>query len=138
MKMARGFKLPKAEYLQQWFNKYKYLILVCLVGLALLLWPKSTDAKDLNRPVSNTESVDQVAALERQMEDLFSSISGVGQVKVLLTVKSSTETVYAYDTDQSTSKRENEQSQSIKTELITVGSGSGEAPSTFTYEKRKK
>ena len=128
MKMARGFKLPKAEYLQQWFNKYKYLMLVCLVGLALLLWPKSTDAKDLNRSVSNTESVDQVAALERQMEDLFSSISGVGQVKVLLTVKSSTETVYAYDTDQSTSKRENEQSQSIKTELITVGSGSGEAP----------
>ena len=63
MKMTREFKLPKTEYLQQWFDKYKYLLLVCLVGLALLLWPKSTDAKDLNRPVSNTESVDQVSAV---------------------------------------------------------------------------
>ena len=126
--MTRGFQMPKAEYLQQWFDKYKYLLLVCLVGLILLLWPKSTDAATKVKAVSESSYKDQVAALERQMEDLFSSISGVGQVKVLLTVKSSTETVYAYDTDRSTSKRENEQSQSIKTELITVGSGSGEKP----------
>ena len=128
MNMTRGFQMPKAEYLQQWFDKYKYLLLVCLVGLILLLWPKNTDAATKVNAVSESSYKDQVAALERQMEDLFSSISGVGQVKVLLTVKSSTETVYAYDTDRSTSKRENEQSQSIKTELITVGSGSGEMP----------
>ena len=128
MKITNGFKLPKTEYLQHWFDKYKYPVLVCLVGLILLIWPKSTDTYEKKQTVTGTASIDQVAALERQMEDLFSNISGVGKVKVLLTVKSSTETVYAYDTDQSTTKRENEQLQSIKTELITVGSGSGEKP----------
>ena len=94
MKMTREFKLPKTEYLQQWFDKYKYLLLVCLVGLVLLLWPKGTDTKETNRTVSNTENADQVAALERQMEDLFSSISGVGQVKVLLTEEQGGEVFY--------------------------------------------
>ena len=87
MKTTHNFKLPKAEYLQQWFDKYKYPILVCLVGLVLLLWPKSADAPAKKQPAASTGSIDQVATLERQMEDLFSSISGVGKVKVLLTVK---------------------------------------------------
>lgn len=128
MKEVRGFNLPKAEYLQRWFDKYKYPILVCLVGLVLLLWPKNVDAPAKKESVVDTNGTDRVEVLEHQMEDLFSSISGVGKVKVLLTVKSGTETVYAYDTDQSISKRENEQSQNIKTELVTVGGGSGEKP----------
>ena len=28
-------------YLQKLFDKYKYILLVCLVGLVLLLWPQS-------------------------------------------------------------------------------------------------
>ena len=128
VKEILGLKLPKAEYLQRWFDKYKYPLLVCLVGFVLLLWLKSADAPIKKQAPVSTNGADQVAVLERQMEDLFSSISGVGRVKVLLTVKSGTETVYAYDTDQSTTKQEAEQSHSIKTELITVGSGSGETP----------
>ena len=75
MKEILGLKLPKAEYLQRWFDKYKYPLLVCLVGFVLLLWPKSADAPTKKQVPVSTNGADQVAVLERQMEDLFSSIS---------------------------------------------------------------
>lgn len=124
-----NLKLPKPEYLQRWFDKYKYPLLVCLVGLVLMLWPKNEDATaERKSPEPVSQSTEQTAQLERQMEALFSQMSGVGRVKVLLTLKSSKETVYAYDTDSSLSKQENSMSQSSKAELITVGNGSGETP----------
>ncbi len=128
MKPKLDLRLPKPEYLRQWFDKYKYPLLVCLVGLVLLAWPKGTEGSDQKSPHAELQKEDQTAALEQQMEQLFSKISGVGKVKVMLTLKSSQETVYAYDTDSSVNRQENGLSQSNKSELIIVGSGSGETP----------
>ena len=118
----------KKEYLQKWIDKYKYPLLVCFVGLLLLLWPQNADESAHKNVGEIVQEVNHIAALEMQMEQLFSQISGVGKVKVMLTLKSSQETVYAYDTDQNTDRRENSLSQSNKTQMVIVGSGNGEAP----------
>lgn len=128
MKSKIDLRWPKPEYLRQWLDKYKYPLLVCLIGLILLLWPKGADAPETRSTAGALQAEDQTAELESQMEALFSKISGVGKVKVMLTLKSSKETVYAYDTDSSMNRQEDTLSQSSKSELIIVGSGSGEAP----------
>lgn len=125
MKELRG-KLP--EYFLHWFDKYKYLLLVCLVGLVLIVLPgKGTSKADSDTEETAQTVADQAVALEKQMETVFSQITGVGNVRVLLTVKSSEESVYAYDRNTSSSQTETGSSQSSQTELITVGGGSNES-----------
>lgn len=128
MKIKLDRRVLQPEYLRRWFDKYKYPILICLAGLILLLWPGgSKDAAE--DPESTTvQAEDQTKVLEAQMEELFSKISGVGKTKVLLTVKSSQENVYAYDTDSKITQKEDELTQSQKSQLILMGSGSSEAP----------
>lgn len=128
MRSKINFKLPKLEYLPRWFDKYKYPMLICLVGLVLILWPNDTTKPEEKKMVEITGVEEQTKELEAKMEALFSSMSGVGKVRVMLTVKSGQETIYAYDTDCSTTRREDEQNQTVKSELIVVGSGSGESP----------
>lgn len=128
MKQRTAFKLPQREYLREWFDKYKYLLLLCIVGLIFLMWPGSKESKADERKDTVIQAEDSVEALQKQMEELFAQISGVGKVRVLLTVKSSKESIYAYNTDSSSAYGENETDESFRSELITVGSGTGETP----------
>ena len=84
--------LPK-QRINALFGKYKYPILVLLVGLALLALPKSEPPEQVQLP-AETVAVD----LERRLEALLSQIAGAGQVRVLLTEDTGRETVYQTDT----------------------------------------
>ena len=128
MNIKMDIKWMKKEYLRKWIDKYKYPLLVCCIGLVLLLLPQYADGSAQKNVGGNVQEDTQIALLEKQMEQLFSQISGVGKVKVMLTLKSSQEIVYAYDTDQNRDQRENSLSQSDKTEIVIVGSGNGETP----------
>ena len=74
------------------FAKYKYPILVLLVGLGLLLLP---DREASPAPMPQ-ETVSEVS-LERRLEELLSQVQGAGQVRVLLTEDTGRETVYQTD-----------------------------------------
>ena len=74
------------------FAKYKYPILVVLVGLGLLLLP---DREASLAPVPQ-ETVSEVS-LEHRLEELLSQVHGAGQVRVLLTEETGRETVYQTD-----------------------------------------
>ena len=84
--------LPK-QRINALFGKYKYPILVLLVGLALLALPKGEPPEQVQLP-AETVAVD----LERRLEALLSQIAGAGQVRVLLTEDTGRETVYQTDT----------------------------------------
>lgn len=84
--------LPK-QRINALFGKYKYPILVLLVGLALLALPKGEPPEQVTLP-AETVAVD----LERRLEALLSQIAGAGQVRVLLTEDTGRETVYQTDT----------------------------------------
>jgi stage III sporulation protein AG len=74
------------------FGKYKYPILVVLVGLGLLLLP----TRETEMPPVPVETVRE-ASLEQRLEELLAQIEGAGAVRVLLTEDVGRETVWQTD-----------------------------------------
>lgn len=74
------------------FGKYKYPILVVLVGLGLLLLPTG-EAQEPPVPVETVRE----ASLEQRLEELLAQIEGAGAVRVLLTEDVGRETVWQTD-----------------------------------------
>ena len=86
------------------FGKYKYPILVALVGLGLMLLPSEQEPTE---PVEPSRAVER--SLEEKLEALLGRIEGAGQVSVLLTEKEGSQTLYQTDSqtdaDESGSRR---------------------------------
>ena len=74
------------------FGKYKYPILVVLVGMGLLLLP----GRETEMPPVPVETVRE-ASLEQRLEELLARIEGAGAVRVLLTEDVGRETVWQTD-----------------------------------------
>ena len=74
------------------FGKYKYPILVVLVGLGLLLLPTG-EAQEPPVPVETVRE----ASLEQRLEELLAQIEAAGAVRVLLTEDVGRETVWQTD-----------------------------------------
>lgn len=92
-------KMNKAK---AFWEKYKYVILIFLVGTVLLLLPSGK--KSSGNPASTTEPVaaettaaQEAQSAENRLAALLSQIDGAGQVKVLLSYRCSAETEYATD-----------------------------------------
>lgn len=119
-------KMPQLPaYLQGLFDKYKYILLVLLVGLALLLWPQSE-----NQPLKSEETAkpEETAALEGRICAILQQMDGVGEASVLLTVESGAETVYAYDRTESRSQQGDSASLNQQRELVTLSDSGGQSP----------
>ena len=88
----------KTKGAKKLWERYKYAALVALIGAVLLLWPGSSKAETAE---VSAQSIHVVTAeeLPGQMEEILSNISGVGQVKVLLTLDSDGERQLAQDTE---------------------------------------
>ena len=86
------------------FGKYKYPILVALVGLGLMLLPSEQEPSEPVEPPRAVES-----SLEEKLEAILGRIEGAGQVSVLLTEKEGSQTLYQTDSqtdaDESGSRR---------------------------------
>lgn len=83
------------------FGKYKYPILVVLVGLGLMLLPGKTETKTITKP----EETVQVQDLETRLAAILSQIEGMGRVQVLLTEESGREILYQTDIQSDTDRR---------------------------------
>ena len=73
-------------------GKYKYPILVALVGLGLMLLPSEQEPTEPTEPPRAVE-----CSLEEKLEALLGRIEGAGQVSVLLTEKEGSQTLYQTD-----------------------------------------
>jgi stage III sporulation protein AG len=76
-------------------QKYRYALLVVLLGLGLMLLP----GRDQPETVPQQEKAIQRVSLSEEMEQILSSIQDAGRVKVLLTLEKGEETVYQTDED---------------------------------------
>lgn len=79
----------------QALGRYKYVLLVAVLGAALLLWPQGEKKEGEVR--STGGGAGSVAETEQAMEAILSKISGVGRVDVMLTLESGGELVLAQD-----------------------------------------
>ena len=89
----------KAEGVQRIWNRYKYAGLVILIGAALLLWPAARQGTAASPDSSGMEKLTEEGDLARRLEEVLGNVSGVGQVRVLLTLESDGERFLAQDTE---------------------------------------
>ena len=77
-------------------NKYKYVLLVAVIGVLLLLWPGAkTEETSLPAESGPSNGGEELAKTEAAMEEILGKISGVGRVDVMLTLQSGSELVLA-------------------------------------------
>ena len=90
----------KTEGVRKLWDKYKFVGLTVLIGVGLLLWPsgKKTTATTISTPAAAAPAAAE-RDLQADMEEILGTISGVGQVKVLLTVDSDGERQLAQNTE---------------------------------------
>ena len=113
--------MREAEKAWKLLEKYKYVLIVLVVGLVLLLWPVGTKEEPREGvPGGQAEDFD-LEAMERKLSQVLSQVDGAGKVTVALTVKSGVEQVPV--TDRSTSVTERGNSVEEKTVVIDTGSG---------------
>jgi len=89
----------KTAWFQKVWGKYKYALLVALIGVVLLAWPgwKPKDLDGAPAPAGNVE--EDREAMEERMRAILSQIDGVGSLELMLTVDSTNRQEYAMDTE---------------------------------------
>lgn len=104
------------------WDRYKYAALVVLIGAGLLLWPSGKTAGE-KQAAQTPESRD----VQGEMEDILGTISGVGQVRVMLTQESDGQRQLAQDSELSYSGETAAPSDySRRSETVLVDEGSGD------------
>lgn len=73
--------------------KYRYVLLVLAVGVVLMLLPSGTK-EDANTATQETASQESI---NTHLEQILAQISGVGKVRVLVTVEAGEQTFYQSD-----------------------------------------
>ena len=123
----------KTEGVRKLWDRYKYAALVVLIGAGLLLWPSGKGGTETTlRQQSSTEEARDIQA---EMEDILGTMSGVGQVKVMLTVDSDGERQLAQDTELTYSGSvESPEDYSRRSEtVLTDGGGDGTVVTRTLY-----
>ena len=99
------------------WERYKYALIVVLVGMILLLLPSGEQPKNQTDSMPEETAALSAQELEEKMAHTLSQIQGAGRVSVVLTVKEGSRQVLAWDAEQT--ERENSR------EHVLVSDGSG-------------
>ena len=103
-------------------GRWKYVLLIMLVGAVLLLLPDSNEAgKKQEQAAIGGEEDFSVEALEEKLEAALTEIEGAGRVQVVLTVQSGMKRVLAQDG----SLEQDGSSVQRETQTVVVSAGSG-------------
>lgn len=118
--MERVNELPKK--ILAGLKKYKYAVLVLLLGIALMLLPfgKKEETTETEVQVGTLSDEAYAQALEQRLEDMLCQVSGAGQVRVMLTLQTGSRTEYQTDTQISDSETQSQEER--KTVILSEGS----------------
>lgn len=104
------------QKLAELIKKYKYVILVVLLGIGLMLIPSRSEKTD-TPPVVSTETAKSDTAQE--LAHILTQIKGAGKVQVYLSCSAGEKTIYQMDTDSSTAA----DSSSVRSETVIITDG---------------
>ena len=94
--MKTKFKLPKLDQLLERLGKFKYAILIALLGVVLLIWPNGTsDVPEVGQSPPK-ESISE--SLELRLETAIGEIEGAGRTSLVLSWSDDGQIVYQTDT----------------------------------------
>ena len=126
--MDRELILQRAKELTALLRKYRYLLLVIGCGVLLLLLPRTESRKPDAAQETRIEIADDtfsLAAEEQRLAEALEHIRGVGRVRVVLSLKTTMETVYQEDLRTDASKDETSERREDVTDTVIVSAGSG-------------
>ena len=81
------------------FQKYRYAVLVLIIGLVLIMIP-TVNREEKNEPAVEKQTVKEISTQEK-LTSLLSKIDGAGSVEVMLTVAEGEEIIYQENMDSS-------------------------------------
>ena len=118
--MERVNELPKK--ILAGLKKYKYAVLILLLGIALMLLPfgKKEETTETEVQVETLSDEAYAQTLEQRLEDMLCQVSGAGQVRVMLTMQTGSRTEYQTDTQISDSETQSQEER--KTVILSEGS----------------
>lgn len=79
--------------LPDWIKKYKFILLIIVVGLFLMMIPGGNDEEADTNSEKSDETI-QSQSLEEELAEILYHIEGAGKVKVMLTIAQGEEIVY--------------------------------------------
>ena len=120
----------KTERMQKLWNKYKYAILVAVLGIGILLWGgMSPEEQKEPEPLPAERLAAGTLSLQTQLEEILKTVAGVGEVRVLLTLDSDGEQQLAQDTKlEYRGETAAPEDYSRNSETVLVDGDSGEEP----------
>ncbi len=86
-------------FLRQFLEKYKHVLLILLVGIALMLLPTSKEKTQSQSTSPSQPTVQEPVSLQEELSELLSRMSGAGKVQVLLTEATGQNTLYQANED---------------------------------------
>ena len=86
------------EQIKEFFGKYKYVILILIIGMLFMLQP-SKEEKEV--PQVETVAIQAQEELCRQLEEILMNMYGAGDVMVMLSESQGESTIYQTDTTSS-------------------------------------
>ena len=95
------------------FGKYKYVLLVLVLGMTLMAIPDRSGETEISVP---DEPVAQTLSLPQELAHILAQIEGVGKVEVMVTQSRGPETVYQTNEDSSGGSG----SQSVRVETVII------------------
>ncbi len=95
-------------------KKYRYVMLVLLLGIVLMMLPAKRGEETKQQPVS--PQLQQTQTTEEKLAKILSRIEGAGEVHVLLTESAGTETIYQTDASVST----NDSNSNTQSDTVTI------------------
>lgn len=97
-------------------KKYKYAVLVLIIGLILMILPFGNDRSVPQTLAEPTVDIPKIS-LEDKLSKLLSKVEGAGEVEVMLTIASGEEVIYQLDENRSVADKSS--SDNINTVTIT-------------------
>ena len=114
---------PIGKKLRSALDKYKYVLLVILVGVLLLTLPifGGDESNDATAAAGSGKATFDLEEMEKKVADALSKIDGAGNVTVVLTVKTGARQVLAEDGE--SSQKGDDAECSTSTVVVSQGSG---------------
>ena len=104
----------------EFLKKYRYVLLIFLIGLFLMILPDNSNSKDGDQILSSASIVSEKPDLQEALESILSMIDGAGKVQVLLSEASGQRTHYQTDEEISTG----ESNSDVRRDTVVVTDGS--------------
>ena len=79
---------------KEYFLKYRWALLVLVIGLVLMLLPEGEDIQEVRHQTEESATLSD----EEQLERILSKVQGVGAVDVMLTLETGSRNIYQTDT----------------------------------------